>query len=74
MVAGRQASPKDVKNTQKLKTYWTTGPGAAKIGWGTPGDFTRCVVAVRPYLGAHAEGYCNHLHQRAVGAPPGQGH
>lgn len=30
MVAGREASPKDVKNTERLKIYWTKGPGLAK--------------------------------------------
>ena len=30
MVAGKEASPKDVQNTERLKRYWLTGPGAAK--------------------------------------------
>ena len=27
-----------------LREYWTHGEGAAKIRWGTPGDFDRCVT------------------------------
>lgn len=34
MTAGREATPGDVANTERLKTYWAEGPGAAKIGWG----------------------------------------
>jgi hypothetical protein len=39
MVAGREVSPKDVQNTERLKSYWAEGAGAARIGWGTDGDF-----------------------------------
>lgn len=27
----------------ELEEYWKHGEGAAKIRWGTPGDFKRCV-------------------------------
>lgn len=30
MVAGREASPSDVKHTEQLRLYWTKGEGAAK--------------------------------------------
>lgn len=39
MVAGREISPKDVANTERLKAYWAEGPGSAQILWNTPGDF-----------------------------------
>lgn len=72
MVAGRELSPKDVENTQRLMEYWAHGPGAAKIDWGVPGDFDRCVVQLSKYVGPGVvKGLCNHLHQRATGAPPG---
>jgi hypothetical protein len=66
----------------QLITYWTTGPGAAKIQWGTPHDFDRCVIAIqekvsedgRPLSDRVVRGLCNELHQIAVGAPPGKGH
>ncbi len=48
---------------EKLRKYWTTGPGAAKIRWNTPGDWTRCVRHLGKYLGARAEGYCALRHK-----------
>lgn len=39
MVAGREATPKDAANTEKLMNYWAHGKGALKIRWGTSGDF-----------------------------------
>lgn len=53
-------------NAEELRRYWTKGPGAAKIGWGTPGDWRRCVR----YLSKHmvdAEGYCQLRHKETVG-------
>lgn len=57
-----------------LNRYWTHGKGAAKIAWGTPGDFSRCVVALTKYIGSkhQAEGYCASLHHRATGTWPGR--
>jgi len=34
MTAGREATPKDVASTERLKRYWAEGAGAAKIQWG----------------------------------------
>ncbi|HSD67278.1 MAG TPA: 2'-5' RNA ligase family protein, partial [Vicinamibacteria bacterium] len=61
-------------HAERLRRYWSHGEGAAKIGWGTHGDFYRCVSELSKYLGARAKGYCNLRHQEAVGAPPGKGH
>ncbi|WP_431935815.1 hypothetical protein [Micromonospora sp. RP3T] len=58
---------------RKLRAYWTHGEGAAKIRWGTGGDFKRCVRHLRKYV-ADPEGLCNTYHQGALGAPPGKGH
>lgn len=57
----------------KLRKYWCFGPGAAKIRWGTPNDWYRCVAHLKKYV-TDAEGLCNVYHRVAVGAPPGQGH
>jgi LysM repeat protein len=57
----------------RLRRYWTRGPGAAKIKWGTDGDFKRCVRQVRKYVGTGAEGLCNVYHHAALGTAPGQG-
>lgn len=58
----------------QLQRYWLTGKGAAKIRWGLPHDFYRCVRNLRKYFPKNPEGLCNILHQKAVGAPPGKGH
>lgn len=55
---------------EKLKEYWTKGEGAAKIRWGTPGDFMRCVHHLEKYI-ADPKGYCSDMHQRATGFRPG---
>jgi hypothetical protein len=56
-----------------LREYWTHGEGAAKIRWGTPGDFDRCVRHLGKYV-RNPQGLCNEYHVEAVGAPPGKGH
>lgn len=60
--------------TEKLVEYWTRGKGAAKIRWGTDGDFKRCERYLRKYFPKNPAGLCNHLHTRALGKPPGKGH
>lgn len=62
-------------NAERLHQYWVHGEGAAKIGWGAPGDFDRCVVQLQEH--AHftpdqAKGYCNLAHHAATGMYPAQ--
>jgi len=72
MVAGKEASPKDVANTERLMRYWAEGAGAAKIRWGVPGDFKRCEVELGKYVDAdQIQGLCANLHHRATGSWPG---
>lgn len=52
---------------EKLRHYWTHGAGAAKIGWGTPGDWTRCVRHLGKYMGTRAKGYCALRHKETTG-------
>lgn len=52
---------------EKLRRYWTIGPGGAKIAWGTPGDWTRCVRQLGKYLGPRAKGYCALRHKEMTG-------
>ena len=59
---------------RRLKRYWTKGEGAAKIAWGTPGDFNRCVYHLGKLFVTDPQGLCNTYHQAAIGAPPGKGH
>ncbi|SIL72785.1 Uncharacterised protein [Mycobacteroides abscessus subsp. abscessus] len=74
MVAGKEATPEDIHDTEKLKLYWTKGEGAIKIGWGTPGDFNRCLTNLEPYLKnpEMTKGYCANLHHMALGIWPAE--
>lgn len=53
-----------------LRRYWLYGPGALKIRWGTPGDFTRCVRNLREHV-SDPQGTCANLHKDATGMWPG---
>lgn len=66
MAAGQVTNP---EGTEKLHEYWVHGEGAAKIGWGTPGDFDRCVMHLGKYL-ADPKGYCAKAHHDALGIWP----
>lgn len=58
---------------EKLRRYWSTGRGGAKIRWTAPGsgDFMRCYRHLRKYMGIRAKGYCANLHKRNTGVWPG---
>lgn len=60
--------------TQQLRTYWTTGEGAAKIRWGTDGDFNRCRRQLAKYVPNpdYLAGTCANLHYVALGVWPGR--
>lgn len=59
-------------NAEELRKYWTTGEGAAKIRWGTDGDFGRCVRLVSEHMTPErAKGYCANRHKEATGMWPG---
>lgn len=63
----------------QLLDYWLRGEGAARIAWGTSGDFDRCVVNIQEEVSKHGaplsdhviKGLCATLHKRATGARPG---
>jgi len=67
------ADPSPNRGAAKLRAYWTRGPGAAKIGWGSGGDFLRCVAQLGKYV-SDPKGLCNVYHTAATGNPPGKGH
>ena len=56
---------------EELRKYWTRGKGAAKIRWGTPGDWTRCYRNLSKYMGPRAKGYCALRHKEMNGVWPG---
>ena len=67
-------------STERLMTYWAEGDGAAKIKWGVPGDYDRCLVLIekavtdggnKPLSDGVIHGLCQNLHIRATGHPAG---
>lgn len=65
-------TPSKIGDTERLKSYWTEGKGAAVIAWGVPGDYDRCVVQLSRYLPpGEVHGYCQNMHIRATGHPAG---
>lgn len=58
-------------DTERLHEYWVHGEGAAKIRWGAPGDFQRCVDHLGKYID-DPQGYCNLAHHAALGIYPAQ--
>jgi HK97 family phage prohead protease len=64
--AGMLTNP---KGTERLHQYWVHGEGAAKIRWGEPGDFDRCVLHLGKYI-RDPQGYCNLAHHAALGFYP----
>lgn len=54
-------------NAERLRHYWVRGEGAAKIRWGEPGDYNRCVDHLGKYMGERAHGYCQLRHKDATG-------
>lgn len=80
MADGREDTPGNVASTERLKAYWAEGAGAAKIDWGVPGDFDRCIALIQhavtdggkaPLDDATIKGLCANLHKRATGFSPG---
>src|SRR5215469_4624984 len=59
------------RGTERLHEYWVHGEGAAKIRWGEPGDFDRCVLHLGKYI-ADPKGYCDLAHHAALGMWPAQ--
>jgi hypothetical protein len=54
-----------------LRDHWVRGEGAARIRWGTPGDFDRCVRQLAEHV-RDPEGLCAEYHHEAVGKWPGE--
>lgn len=63
---------REAGSDRKLRAYWVRGEGAAKIGWGTGGDFKRCVSHLGKYV-TDPEGLCAEYHKAATGQWPGKG-
>lgn len=59
----------------QLQRSYIGGKVAARIRWGTPGDFTRCVRQARAHgmSDRKAKGFCANMHKAATGQWPGAG-
>lgn len=58
--------------TNNLEDYWKHGEGAAKIGWGTHGDWTRCYHHLRKHMVDDlAKRTCAQWHHDVTGVWPG---
>lgn len=66
-------TPRDMRNTRQLIAWYERGEGAARIRWGEPGDFMRCVrIAAEHMTDEQARGFCNVRHRAVLGVAPGQ--
>lgn len=55
-----------------IADYWKHGKGAAKIRWGTPGDFGRCKKHLTKHVGSErAARMCAQWHKDINGFWPG---
>jgi hypothetical protein len=75
-VANTEGGARHPGDTERLMRYWAHGEGAAKIGWGTPGDHTRCVRLIQeaitskgkaPLPDHEIHGLCTNLEIMATG-------
>lgn len=62
-------------NIKPIMRWFERGEGAAKIRWGTSGDFMRCVHLAEKHMDPlRARGFCNKRHTAVTGSAPGKGH
>jgi len=55
-----------------LEDYWKHGEGAAKIRWGTDGDWTRCHIHLTKHVGSEqASRICAQWHHDLLHIWPG---
>lgn len=71
---GRVGGKGNKGNIKPIMRWFERGEGAAKIRWGTKGDFMRCVHLAEKHMNPeHARGFCNKRHRAVTGSAPGQG-
>lgn len=68
--------------TRRIHSYWTTPgqPGYAKIGWGTPDDYSRCIDEIGQEIAEKSPEKLRYIHAQcaqwqhdAIGIWPGKG-
>lgn len=68
---GKESDVNKKGGSHNLKDYWVRGEGAAKIGWGTDGSFTRCVAQLGKHV-KNPQGLCAEYHHAATGEWPAE--
>jgi hypothetical protein len=65
-------APPHTRTPNALREYWTHGAGAAKVRWGQPRDYYRCVEQLAKYVHNPyvVKGQCAELHRLALGIWP----
>lgn len=62
----------DLSPGERLERHWKYGPGALKIRWSTPGDWTRCHRELAEHVGSErAARICSQWHKDMTGVYPG---
>lgn len=66
-------TPEMIQFVNNLEIYWKSGKGAAKIRWGTPGDWTRCYRHISKHVAnERAKRICAQWHHDMTGQWPGE--
>lgn len=72
-VPGIADTPEDIQSVRRLRRWYVRGEGAARIMWGTPGSFRRCVAIAGKHMSPeNAKGYCALRYKEATGRWPGR--
>lgn len=72
-VPGVADTPEDIQSVRRLRRWYVRGEGAARIMWGTPGSFRRCVAIAGKHMSPeNAKGYCALRYKEATGRWPGR--
>ncbi|HEY9521902.1 MAG TPA: hypothetical protein VIR33_01580 [Thermopolyspora sp.] len=63
-------------NAARLRRYWTSGKGAVKVDWASPGAYTRCIAELGAYVKDDHElhGLCANMYHEVNHRWPGAHH
>jgi hypothetical protein len=72
VMAAEGGADRNRGGAENFRRYWTEGPGAALIGYGTSGQFERCVAQLSKHMTPEqAKGYCAERIHEMTGEWPG---
>jgi len=70
LAGGKESDVNRKGGNHNLLHYWTRGPGAAKVGWGTDGSMDRCIALLGEKGVKSPGGLCAEYHHAATGEWP----